>query len=237
MSTSATDPEGTASSLRGYLDEALRMVRAWMNLYFSTLGLLGLVLLVAVFQLERDCRALSDGYLLQIPIVVPERCYDAAGGKPSITLFGVELIRDFASIVFGFAYAVFVGVLLLRVRVFAGILGPLAALPESEAQRAAMSVDLQYFPWPASPFRQGCLGAVLFWGGLGLGLFVVGLMGLTHLLPKTGELVIATSLYRAVGAINLALVAVSLVVLFGIWRQVAAIRAASRRGRSPRRPA
>lgn len=224
MSTSATDPDGMAERLRDHLGEALRMVRAWANLYFSTLGLLGLVLLVAVFQLERDCRALSDGYLLQIPIVVPERCFEAAGGKPSIALFGVELIRDFASVVFGFAYAVFVGVLLLRVRVLAGILRRLAALPESQAQRAAATVDLQYFPWPTSPFRPGWLGVVLFWSALGLGLLVVGLMGLTHLLPEAGELVIAESLYRAVGAINLALVAVSLAALRSIWRHVAEIR-------------
>jgi len=237
--------ENIAKTLRGYLVESLGMIRSWMNYYFSSLGIFVFVLLVAAFQLERECGAITSGDLFHVPIVLPDGCLESAGGKKEIKLFGADVIRDFVSIMLGVAYFVFVCVLLLRIRLLVGILDQLGALFEGGEQAEEIAYDIRYFPWLASPFQKGWLGPVIFWAGLGLGVCVVGLTGAIHLLPVTGKfvflpdtgnLVIGETLYKSIGVVNLLLFGLSVLVLFRAFSYVSAVRSAALGPAEPRVP-
>lgn len=215
-----------AKTLRGYLPESLRIIRAWMNLYFSTIGIFVLLLVVTAFQLERECSAISDGSLFDVPIDLPEDCLDEAGGKPEVKFLGVTVIRDFVSLILGGAFMVFIAVLWLRIRALTVLLGRLGSLSEGSDRTGEIACGIRNLPWLGSPFREGRTGPAIFWGGLGVGLAMVGLTAVIHLFFECGEVEIDCGLYRAIGAVNLMFFALSLTCLIHMSRDVSTIRSA-----------
>ena len=123
------------------------------SVYFSTIGIFVLLLVVTAFQLERECSAISDGYLFDMPIDLPDECFDEAGGKPEVKFLGVTVIRDFFSLILGGAFTVFIAVLWLRIRALTVLLGRLGSLTVESDRTGEIACAIRNLPWPGSPFR------------------------------------------------------------------------------------